>query len=245
MTAQFQYFDPARPLPGLEGLDAAFIADLHDFCANYGVEVCLVEGLRRMTVPSAVPALVTVTVPPSRMKNITVRKTPVDDYVSALCIMILDDEVHSYVQWDRRVTVMQVREAMAAVDAEMAHCRHLLTGRRQPVYSDQYAPPPLEVDRFFARKGKVVVLGVGADPEAVRHQFDRPDDLTIVPDAGGKGRHGLRRTAYHEDGSRVDKIAAKVLERYGVKSQADIDRMPRDRLQRMLAEIEAEIGKDG
>lgn len=44
------------------------------------------------------------------------------------------------------------------------------------------------------------------------------------------------------DDPRVDEATAKVLARYGVRSEEDIVLMSRDRLDRLLAEIEIELG---
>ena len=140
-----------------------------------------------------------------------------------------------------RVTARQVIEAMALVDAEMAHCRDPLTGRRRRVASDTYAPPHLMVSRVFAKRGAVMVLGKDIDPAVMRLQFDRPDDLVVLPDADGKGHHGLGLTRDALRESRRDEVTERVLEKYGVRGQLQIDGMSHERLKAMFDEIEAEL----
>ncbi|MEY4744840.1 MAG: hypothetical protein RL272_785 [Candidatus Parcubacteria bacterium] len=234
-------FDPEHPLPGLDGFSPAFVADLYDFASNYGADVRGVEGLRRIGIPTPRPAQVTVTVPPSKHRNMTVRPVPADGDVSMVCILLLDDDEHSFVMWDRRCTVEDVRRAMAVVDAEMSSCRDPATGRRLRVVSDLYAPPPLAFDLVFGRKGMVVVLDEGADPEAARHQFDRPDEVAVVPDAGGRGRHGLCRKADLGLVARRDAIVARALARHGLRTREEFGRLPEDARRRLLAEIQAEF----
>lgn len=231
-------FDQQLP-PRLEGLGPAFIVDLRDLVACYGAEVRGIEGLRRINLPTPLPCQVTVTVPPSRMGNVSLRPYPFDGDTSGFIVLVLDDEARSYVQWDMRVTAAEVRDAMAVVDAEMAHCRDPLTGRRRRVACDTYAPPQLQVGRIFAGRD-VLLVPKEVDPEVMRLQFDFPDDLVVVPDADGRGTPGLRRA---RDAAR-DAVTGRVRAKYGVRSQADVDRMPRDRLQAMLAEIEAELDRE-
>lgn len=237
-------FDPDDPLPGLEGLSSEFIADLHDLVAKYGADVRGVEGLRRIGLPTPRPSQVTVTVPPSAQRNMTVRPVPADEDVSAICIMLLGDETDSYILWDRRCTVADVRDAMARVDAEMAAFRDPATGTRMRIASDTYAPPPLSVDATFDRRGKVMTLPADIDPDVVLHQFDRPDDVAVVPDASGSGRHGLCRK---EDLGRVIRRAgavARVLARHGMRTRAEFGLLPKDAQQRILAEVEEELDRD-
>lgn len=236
-------FDQKLPSQ-LAGFGPAFVVDLRDLVACYGAEVRRIEGLRRLNLPTPLPCQVTVTVPPSRMGNVSLRPYPFDGDVSRFIILVLDDEARSYVQWDMRVTAAQVRDAMAVVDAEMAHCRDPVTGRRRSVACDTYAPPQLRVDRVFARKD-LAFVPKEIDPEAMRLQFDRPDDLAIVPDADGRGTPGLRRVRKAGSDARRDEVTARVLAKYGVRDQADIDGMSRARLQAMLAEIEADLDSDG
>lgn len=237
-------FDPDHPPPGLEGLTPDFIADLHDLAAKYGADVRGVEGLRRIGLPTPRPCQVTVTVPPSVQRNMTVRPVPADGDPSALCLMLLDDEANSYVLWDRRCTADDVRKAMAEVDAALAVCRDPATGRRMRVVSDRYAPPPLAVDSVFDRKGKVMSLPEGVDTDAVRQQFDRPDDLAVVPDAGGPGRHGLCRASDFGRIARRPAAVARVLARHGLRSRAEFGSLPEDARKRLLEEIEEELDRE-
>lgn len=223
----------------LEGFSPAFVADLRDMVAKYGAEVRGIEGLRRMNLPTPLACQATVTVPPSRMGNISLRPAPFDGDVSRLCILILDDAARSYVQWDRRVTVAEVKAAMAAVDAEMAHCRDPLTGARRRVVCDTFAPPQLSVDAVFAG-GKVVRLSADVDPSVMRLQFDRPGEVVIERADGGAV---LRRMTETELEARRDEVTARVLAKHGVRDDGDVEAMSRDRLQDMLAEIAAELEK--
>ncbi|HTM68030.1 MAG TPA: hypothetical protein VL426_01920 [Candidatus Binatia bacterium] len=236
-------FDQRLP-PELEGFGPAFYRDLRDLAASYGSDVRGIEGLRRIDLPTPLPCQVTVTVPPSKMGNLNLRPFPFDGNVSRFITLVLDDEVNSYVQWDMRVTAAQVKEAMAAIDAEMAHCRDPLTGRRRRVASDTYAPPHLQVDRVFGEQGAVMLLPKDVDPEVMRLQFDRPADLMVLPDADGKGHRGLCRKSDVVLRSRYDEVVERVLARYGVHGQAQIDGMSRERLQAMLEEVERELEKE-
>lgn len=233
-------FDQRLP-PELEGFGPAFYRDLLDLVRCYGTDVRGIEGLRRMHLPTPVPCQVSATAPPSKMGNVSVRPVPFDGDLSRLCVLVLDDGVASYVQWDRRITAAQLKAAMAQVDAEMAHCRDAF-GRRQRVPTDRYAPPELSVDKVFGRQ-KVLLVGK-ADGEVLRQQFDRPDDLVVVPDADGKGNPGLCRKRDLARASREDEVTERVMAKYGVRDQSDIDGMSRPRLQQMMAEIAAELEKE-
>lgn len=235
-------FDQRLP-PELEGFGPAFFNDLRDLISCYGADVRGVEGIRRIELPTDPPCQATTTVPPSDKANLSVRTRPTDP--GAYVILVLQDHpAVPYVQWDRRVTAAEVRAAMAKVDADMAHTRDPLSGRRRRVPSDRYATPQLRVDDTF-KPGTVMVLGEKIDPEMMRLQYDRPDDLVVLANADGKGHHGLRLKRDVVQALREDEVTERVLAKYGVKGQEQIDAMSHARLAAMLAEIEEELGKLG
>jgi hypothetical protein len=237
-------FEPEDVPAGLAGIDAGLLADLYDLVAKYGVDVAGAEGLRRygFTLPKAIH--VSVTVQPSRQRNMILSPWAGGARVDASHFFMIKDGVASFVLWDRTYSVADVRAAIAAADAEMDAFRDPLSGARRRIASDAFSKAKLQVDVVFAQRGKAVMPGDGIDIETLRQQFDRPDDVAVVTMPDGRQFLCHRRDERGFDPARKEEAILRMLERHGISTLKELNALPKAELEWLYAELSAELFGD-
>lgn len=237
-------FEPEEIPQGLAGIDAALLADLYDVVAKYGVDVAGAGGLRRLTFGSPKEMHVSVTVSPSRQRNILVSTMVGGANVTRSHMFLIRDGLASFVLWDRSYTVADVRAAIAALDADMDPTRDPLSGARRRMATESASSAKLSVDAVFAERGKAVMSSDGIDAEDLRRQFDRPDDLAVVSLPDGTRLLCRRRDAHGFDPVRREAAILRLLARHGIRTREELDGLTKEQLERFHAELTAEIFGD-
>jgi hypothetical protein len=237
-------FEPEEIPEGLPGIDAALLANLYDLVAKYGTDAAGVEGLRRLAFSSPKEIYVSVTVQPSRQRNMIVSPWAGGARADKSHFFMIKDGLASFVMWDRSFSLADVRAAIDIVDADMDATRDPLTGARRRMASDAPSQAALQVDVVFAERGKAVMPSGDTDAEALRQQFDRPDDVAVITLRDGRRLLCHRRDANGLDPSRKEEVILRILGRHGIRTQAELAALSKDDLERLHAEISAELFGD-
>lgn len=188
---------------------------------------------------------VSVTVQPSRQRNMILSPWAGGARVDASHFFMIRDGVASFVVWDRAYSVADVRLAIAAADADMDATRDPMTGARRRMASDALSKAKLQVDVVFAERGKAVIAGDGIDLETLRQQFDRPDDVAVVTRTDGRRFLCHRRDERGFDPARKEQAILRMLERHGISTIAELNALPKAELARLYAELAADLFGEG
>lgn len=226
-------FTPQQQLPEeLVGLTPELLANLHDCVSKFG-GADHEEQMRRIALNEPNEIYVGISMRPGNNGISIIGPGAMSSEGSHM--FPLPDGI---VLWDTRVTVADIQRFIARIDAVMAERGAVdkETGERRKVETD--APPAQwQVDRIFVEPGMVMAVLPGMDPEAMRQQFDRPDEVAINADpfAGTTVLCHKRDLPLLAERSRV---TISVLRRHGITAPEQVQSLPFQRVLEIRREID-------
>lgn len=241
IAAQFQ---PNEIPPGLEGLDGALLADLHDCVLKFGREDH-VDRVRRGSLREPVEVHVCISTEPGNLTILIIGKSGQTTSAGAHVLRVPGRGSNlAPVIWDKRVRVEDIRAFIVRIDEIMGAqgLVHPETGARTAVVSDHPTPKD-SVDRTFATPGTCMpVLQGGPDAETMRQRFDHPEEVVILSDAWGS-----TVLCHQRDVPMIRRrhdVAKRVFTRHGLTTIERIGELPFTRIEELRKEIDRELAAE-
>ncbi len=219
-----------------------FLADLHDCAFKFGTDD-VDHHIRRVEVREPRQVVVGTSTDPKR--SVILISGPGSllgpDGVWNASAIKKDD----FIFWDRLVSVQEVKILIARVDAYFFE-KGWIDGKGNRVRRAELVQSErgkFSVEEIFEVPGTTFFVPPGMDPEAMRQDFDRPQDVAIM-----KTPLGLFILCHVRDERRVkqrETFGLQALKEFGYKDLSELPDDPeafsalRERIQKRVAELES------
>lgn len=226
---------PAGRAPGI-------IERLFAFVRAYGIASPEL-GMRFIAMRAPVPALVIIVDDPAKSQMLVAAGHI--GYSNPVRVELTFGQ-DGIVTWDPDVGVDDLQVFLDAMDGIMAE-----QGHYDPATGARTRPPEWMLDALLRRRiefvfdGPMARMRVATDDaflaDAIRKQFDRPDDLAVFTNCFGEV--WLCRKEDHDEFLGRDAVMARLAPAFGAKSEADLDAMPPERKASYVAAFMKEYAK--